>query len=169
MANDRTRMQRGLLLLGSFGPVGHLPASGTMAVALVGLPLYWFAARHMSIGAYLAVAVVFTLASVLLHDAGDRILGEKDSRKLVWDELVGFMFAMTAVPATWQLVVLGFFLERALDIAKVPPANLVERKVPGGWGVVGDDVVAGLYTCALLHGAWYLAPGLFGSAAASAG
>ena len=49
------------------------------------------------------------------------------------------------------LTVLAFFVERMIDIVKVPPANYVERRWPGGWGVVGDDVVAGLYTCALLH------------------
>ena len=74
-----------------------------------------------------------------------------DDNRWVLDELVGFAVAMTAVPATWQLIVLGFFLERGIDIVKVPPANLIEQKVPGGWGVVGDDVIAGLYTLALLH------------------
>ena len=164
----RTTGQRLVLLVGSIGPLGHAPASGTVAVAVAGIPLFLLMHR-LPLPWYLLGTAVLTGAAVWIHDVGDRILGEKDSRKLVLDELVGFAVAMTVVPmtavsATWQLIVLGFFLERAIDIAKVPPANLVEDKVPGGWGVVGDDVVAGLYTLALLHLGCHFAPGWLGLA-----
>ena len=162
MSDARTPAQRLLLLFGSLGPLGHAPASGTVTVAVVGLPLYLLMQRYLSAPLYIAVTVVFTLGAVWVHHAGDRILGVKDSRKLVLDELVGYLVAMIAVRPTWPLILLGFFVERALDIAKVFPANLVERKVPGGWGVVGDDVVAGLYTLGLLHLLCYLVPGLVG-------
>ncbi len=161
MANERTLRQHILLGIGSIGPLGHAPASGTVAVAVAGIPLFLLMSR-LSLPAYIAVTVLVTLASVWVHQVGDRILGVKDSRKLVLDELVGYLVAMIAIPATWQLIVLGFFLERALDIAKVPPANLVEQRVPGGWGVVGDDVVAGLYALGILHLLCYLVPGLLG-------
>ncbi|MHC4696007.1 MAG: phosphatidylglycerophosphatase A family protein [Planctomycetota bacterium] len=150
MATDRTSAQAALLLAGSIGPLGHLPASGTVTVAVVGIPLY-FLMDTWSWPIYLIVTVCFTGASIWLHEVGDRLMGTKDSGQLVWDELVGFMIAVAFVPLTWQLTVLAFFLERVIDIVKVPPANYVERRWPGGWGVVGDDVVAGLYTCALLH------------------
>jgi phosphatidylglycerophosphatase A len=165
MADQRTTNQRILLLFGSVGPLGYAPASGTVTVAVVGIPLYLLMQHYLSLAAYIVVTIVFTGVSVLVHDAGDRILGEKDSRKLVLDELVGFFVAMTAVPATWQLIVLGFFLERGIDIAKIFPANLVERRLPGGWGVVGDDVVAGLYTLGLLHLACHFLPAAVGLAA----
>jgi phosphatidylglycerophosphatase A len=97
------------------------------------------------------VTVAFTAAAVWLHQQGDRILGEKDSNKLVWDELVGFMIAVAFVTFTWRLALLAFLLERAIDILKVPPANYIERRWPGGWGVVGDDVVAGLYTLVIIR------------------
>ena len=151
MAKRRTPFQRILLLVGSIGPLGYAPASGTVTVALVGVPLYLLMQHFLSTPLYVAFVVALALVSVWVHQVGDRILGEKDSRKLVLDELVGFMVAMTAVHPVWPLIALGFCLERALDIAKVFPANIVERKAPGGWGVVGDDVVAGLYTLAVLH------------------
>lgn len=110
----------------------------------------------------MVIAVGFSLAAVALHQWGDRALGEKDSRKLVWDELAGFMVAVIAVPFTWQLALAAFFIERALDISKFPPARWVERRVPGGWGVVGDDLVAGLYTLAALHLLLRFAPGWVG-------
>ncbi|GAG02557.1 unnamed protein product, partial [marine sediment metagenome] len=100
----------------------------------------------------------FALASVWVHQVGDRVLGEKDSRKLVWDELAGFMVAVAFVPFTWQIAVVAFFVERIIDIVKVPPANVIEKKWPGGWGVVGDDIVAGLYTLVLLQLLIRLAP-----------
>ena len=102
--------------------------------------------------------IIFITAAVWLHNTGDRILGEKDSRRLVWDELAGFFVAITLVPFTWQLAVIALLLERFLDITKFPPAKWIEDHWPGGFGVVGDDIVAGLYTCAILHALIRYAP-----------
>jgi phosphatidylglycerophosphatase A len=150
MAEERTTLQRGLLLAGSIGPLGHLPASGSATIAVVGIPLFWLM-HTWDWPLYIVATICFTAASIWLHDVGDRIMGTKDSGLLVWDELVGFMIAVVFVPWTWQLAAVAFCLERVIDIGKVPPANHIERRWPGGWGVVGDDVVAGLYTCAILQ------------------
>jgi phosphatidylglycerophosphatase A len=139
------------LLAGSIGPLGHLPASGTVAVAVAGVPLCWLMRRYLADGWYLAVTAVFAVAAIGVHHLGDRLLGEADSRKLVWDELVGFFIAMYAVPWSWPVVAVAFLLERAIDIVKIPPARWVDRHMHSGLGVVLDDVIAGLYTCALLH------------------
>ena len=154
---------RMLLIIGSIGPLGHLPASGTATVAIVGVPLFWRGAGWR-IETQLAVALALTVAAMFIHQMGDRLLGEKDSRKLVWDELVGFWIAVLAVPFTWQSAVAAFLMERALDIAKVPPAGWIERRWPGAWGVVGDDVVAGLYALAAMHVLLRLYPTLLGLA-----
>lgn len=146
----RTFSHRLLLLIGSLGPLGHVPASGTVTVAVFGVPLFWFLSQR-SIAVQIATVIGVALASVWLHHVGDRLLGEKDSRKLVWDEVVGYLVAVLVVPFTWHLAVVAFLVERVFDIAKVPPANLVERRLPGGWGVVGDDIVAGLYTRGILQ------------------
>lgn len=152
---------RAVVFAGTLGPLGYLPASGTFTVAVVGVPLFWFM-HSWTAGTYLVATAVFTLASVQLHQTGDRILGEKDSNKLVWDELVGFMFAVALLPFTWQLAAIAFLAERTIDIVKVPPANYVEEHWPGGWGVVGDDVVAGLYTRAILQLIILVAPSAVG-------
>ncbi|MCK4658936.1 MAG: phosphatidylglycerophosphatase A [Phycisphaerae bacterium] len=149
---NRTGLQRFILLVGSVGPLGHCPASGTVTVAVVGVPLVWLAGHYgVPLWAYLAVTAALTLGGVWIHQVGDRILGEKDSSKLVIDELVGYAVAMIAVMPTPQLLLVGFFLERGIDIVKVWPANQIEKRWPGGWGVVGDDVVAGVYTLIILH------------------
>ncbi|MDO8632040.1 MAG: phosphatidylglycerophosphatase A [Phycisphaerales bacterium] len=155
--------RRVLVLIGSIGPLGFLPASGTITVAVVGLPLFWLT-RGWSTPLYILATAIFTLASVWLHQRGDALLGEKDSRKLVWDEVAGFLIAVTAVPFTWQIALAAFLMQRAIDIAKVPPARWIENRWPGGWGVVGDDVVAGVYTGVILHVLIRLAPGVMGLA-----
>lgn len=148
---QRTRAQSALLILGSIGPLGHAPASGTVAVAVAGIPLVWLMGEYLSPAVYAGVTVAFILASMALHHVGDRILGESDSRRLVWDELAGFFVAMFMVPFGLRTVIAGFLLERMIDIVKVPPANIVDRKWHGGAGVVLDDVIAGVYTCLILH------------------
>lgn len=157
------RSQHALLLIGSIGPLGHAPASGTVTVAVLGPVLFWLV-NGWSLALHLTAVIVVTVAAFWIHQIGDRILDEKDSRQLVWDEIVGFFIAITLIPFTWQTVVAAILIERAIDIVKVPPANWVERRWPGGWGVVGDDVVAGIYTCAILHVAIRVCPGWLGIA-----
>ncbi len=154
-----TGRDRALVLVGSIGPMGHLPASGTATVGIIGLPLFWYM-HDWSPAVYVTVTLAFIVAAVWIHAAGDRILGAHDSRRLVWDELAGFMVAVAFVPFTWQLALLAFALERVFDIFKIPPANLIETHWPGGWGVVGDDIIAGLYTCGVLHLLLYYCPSL---------
>ncbi len=147
-----------VVLIGSIGPLGFLPASGTATVAIVGIPLFYLT-HAWSDGARIALAAFVALAGVWIHDRGDRWLGEKDSRRLVWDEVAGFLVAILFVPVfTWQLAVVAFLIERTLDILKIQPARWIEDHVPGGWGVVGDDLIAGAYTCAVLHGLLRFAP-----------
>jgi len=118
--------------------------------------------RSWPAASYVAFTLTFTMAAIALHDWGDRLLGTKDSRLLVWDEIAGFLVAVAFVPFTWRLAVIAFFVERSLDIVKIPPAPWIEKRWPGGWGVVGDDLIAGLYTCAFLHLLIHFAPGVAG-------
>jgi len=157
-----TLPQRWLLLVGSCAYFGFLPASGTLSVAILGVPVFLLLSNLPAWG-YGAFLVVWTLTAVAIHSAGDRLLGEKDSGKLVWDELAGFWLAMAFAPAiAWPVVLLGFLFERGLDILKPFPAGLIERRVPGGWGVVGDDLVAGVYAGALLRIVCAVRPGWVG-------
>jgi len=147
--------------VGSFGPLGYLPASGSVTVAIIGVPMFYLL-HAWPAAAYAAFTLAFTAAAIALHAWGDRLLGTKDSRLLVWDEIAGFLFAVAFLPFTWRLAVIAFFVERTLDIVKVPPAPWIEKRWPGGWGVVCDDLIAGLYTCVLLHLLIHFAPGVAG-------
>lgn len=155
------KSQRVLVFIGSLGPLGYLPASGSVTVAVVGAPLFW--ATHSWRAEWrILLALVVTIAAVWIHHLGDRILGEKDSRKLVWDEVAGYLIAIALLPFSWPMLILSVVVERIFDISKAPPAGWIERAWPGGWGVVGDDVIAGIYACAVLSAGLRLAPGWFG-------
>ena len=162
--NTSPRTDRLLLFIGSLGYLGYVPfASGTVAVAVIGIPLYFLLVwLRLSVAAY----VVFTLAliglAIFIAGHADRVLNEKDSKKNVIDELPGYLIALIGQPTTWQIVMAAFFIERIIDILKVPPANWIEKRLPGGWGVVLDDVIAGIYTLAILQTAARLMPSALG-------
>jgi phosphatidylglycerophosphatase A len=148
---------RALLRIGSIGPFGHLPASGTVTVAFFSFPAF-YALSHLAPVVKIASILLFTAVAMAIHHVGDRILGESDSRKLVWDELAGYFVAVAFLPFTWQLCVAAVILERILDILKAPPAGWIDRKWHNGVAVVADDLIAGAYTYFLLLLAIRLAP-----------
>lgn len=161
----RTSADRLLLFVGSLAYLGYVPvASGTVAVAVVGVPSYLLLVGVFKLGwaVFLSGSIALSLFAVWVAGRTDRVLGEQDSKKNVIDEIPGYWIALIGLPVTWQIVMAAFFLERMIDIAKVWPASWVERKMPGGWGVVLDDVVAGLYTLGILHVALRFFPMLLG-------
>ena len=104
-------------------------------------------------GAALAVVLAASiLISVWLCGRAERSFGGHDSPQIVLDEVVGFWAAVAFLPRTGAVLAAGFILFRVLDAWKLPPYRSLE-KLPGGWGVVADDVGAGI--CAnLLIRAW---------------
>jgi phosphatidylglycerophosphatase A len=69
----------------------------------------------------------------------------------VWDEIVTVPIVFLLVPlANWKIAAAGFFFHRLMDTVKPPPARQLER-LPEGWGVMADDVAAGIYACAALY------------------
>jgi phosphatidylglycerophosphatase A len=96
------------------------------------------------------ITVLLTFFAVWNADCAEKIFGEKDSQKIVIDEVVGMMVTMIAVPLSWQSVLAGFLFFRFFDIVKVPPIYQTQ-KLKGGWGVVMDDVVAGVFANIVLQ------------------
>lgn len=78
------------------------------------------------------------------------MFGEKDSKKIVIDDFSGMLITMLFIPASLPFIFCGFFLFRALDMVKIPPANIIE-KCHGAKGIVGDDIIAGIYANLILH------------------
>ena len=80
----------------------------------------------------------------------EKFFGRTDPGQVVMDEVVGQMLTFLLIPhATWKWLVGGFLLFRAFDIVKPFPARQAER-IPRGWGIMMDDVIAGVYGLAVL-------------------
>jgi len=84
----------------------------------------------------------------VLSSAGraETLTQEHDSHKIVIDEIVGYLGATLFLAPTWEHTLLAFFIFRALDVLKPFPAGWIDKHMPGGAGVVLDDVVSGLYS-----------------------
>ncbi len=139
-----------LALATGFG-TGYSPfASGTTGT-LPALILFWFLAPPFGSWISYSIATIFViLAAVPIATAAEGIFGKKDDGRVVIDEVAGFLVTMMWAPHSWKALVAGFFLFRLFDVLKLPPARRLQA-LPGGWGIVIDDVFAGIYACLCLH------------------
>jgi phosphatidylglycerophosphatase A len=142
---------RAVLLLATGFGVGHIPLAPGTYGSLLGLPLCFVLAE---IG-FALIAVVTTVGlvffSVWIASQAQRLIRTKDAPCIVIDEMAGMAVAMLGLPLTVLNLALGFIVFRLLDIIKPFPARHLDANVSGGWGIVMDDVVAGLYCNMLLR------------------
>lgn len=129
---------------------GALPwAPGTFGT-LVAIPLFLLLAP-LPLWAYLSLVTVLTVLGVWLCQVTSRDLGVHDHAGIVWDEIVGYLVTMIAVPDSIAWVIGGFILFRLFDIWKPWPIRWVDRQVSGGFGIMFDDILAGLYALLVLQ------------------
>jgi phosphatidylglycerophosphatase A len=134
-----------------------VPAPGTVATALWGLPLAWLIGQLPGVGWQLMAIGAAVLVGIPMTTVANRALGsEKDHQAIVWDEIASMPLVFLLVPmASWPVAALGFALHRLFDISKPPPAKQL-ASLPEGWGVMADDVMAAIYACAVLWGLVWL-------------
>lgn len=140
-------MRRIVLFIASGAYTGYLPvASGTWGT-LVAVPLFWLSApwRDLSPGLYLAGYVAAVLFACWIAGRAEAILQEHDSHAIVIDEIVGYLAATLFIVPTWENTLVAFVVFRVFDVIKPFPAGTIDRRMPGGAGVVLDDVVSGFY------------------------
>ena len=143
-------MRRFVILTATWGGSGLSPfASGTVGT-LAAIPFYLLLAR-LSLPLYLLTTVAFTLFACWVSGLAEQVFQEHDSGKIVIDEVAGYLVTMTALPLSWQAVGVGFLMFRLFDITKPQPARWFDRSLKNGYGVVLDDVAAGVYACAASH------------------
>lgn len=126
---------------------------GTLGT-LAAVPFYLLLAQ-CPLWLYLLVVLLSTVIGVKLCDYAAKKLGVHDHGGIVWDEFVGFWITMIAVPQGWQWLLAGFVLFRFFDMVKPWPISWLDRRVHGGFGIMLDDVVAGLMALICLHGWQY--------------
>ena len=139
-----------VVLLATGCYAGYVPlASGTFGT-LVAIPLCYLLSVLGPLEGTLFV-VTFTGFAVWISGEAEKVFKKKDSGLIVIDEMAGFLVTLFLIPWSWKNMAIGFFLFRLMDIAKPFPIRRLESKWPGGWGVVGDDVLAGVYANVILR------------------
>jgi phosphatidylglycerophosphatase A len=134
-----------VVFLATGGFSGFLPkAPGTWGT-FAGLPLVLLIHKGNALFQTLA-AGLFLLFAIWLAGRAEVLLGSPDAGPIVIDEMAGLLISFLWLPLSLPTVCLGFVLFRFFDIVKPPPIRTLERQLPGGWGVVMDDVLAGVYT-----------------------
>jgi len=117
-------------------------APGTVASAATALVLWLLGLSSPALAVVLgAVAALGVWAA----DQAERALAAKDPGAIVIDEVAGMTTAALFVPSTWLAAGMVFVIFRVFDVLKPYPAGLIDRRGRGGFGVVGDDLVAGAY------------------------
>jgi phosphatidylglycerophosphatase A len=153
----RLRIQK---LVGSVGGIGYIgKGGGTVAAAVCAFFIYfaYLLARQAELAGtnemlrlvFLPlITLVFTVLGIWSGNGVEAVWG-KDSSKVVMDEVVGMLVTMLFHPLGWRSLLAGLILFRIFDIAK-PLGIRRTEKLPGGWGVMVDDIVAGVYGSIIL-------------------
>lgn len=149
-ARGRTVWAWAVATVGGAGLLGPAPGTNGSAVAALG---WWLIAPHLGpVDPRLALGVLTLLATAIGVPAATRVAreaGKTDPGCVVIDEVAGQWLTLVFVPAGWKAVLAGFILFRVFDMVKPFPVRRLER-FRGGWGIVLDDLGAGVYGMAAL-------------------
>jgi phosphatidylglycerophosphatase A len=112
--------------------------------------LFYLLIKDLALPGYGAACIAVIAIGTWAAGEADRMLGSADSPTIVIDEIAGFLVAMFLIPFSWEYCVAGFLLFRAFDIVKPWPLKRLQH-IPGGPGVMLDDIGAGIYVNAVLQ------------------
>ena len=117
-------------------------APGT-AGTVIAIPLYLLI-NTLDVSVYLMITALVSLSGIWVCSYTAKKLNIHDHPSIVIDEIAGYLITMIMAPAGWLWVLLGFILFRFFDILKPWPISWIDKKVRGGFGIMLDDIVAGL-------------------------
>lgn len=131
-------------IISTVGYIGYSPfLAGTLA-SLAGFLLYIFFIRDSQIAHIISISLI-TFLGFAVSGRAEEIFAQKDAREIVIDDLNGMLIGLLCLPYSLKLSILGFIIFRIMDGLKPYPVYKME-KLKGSGGVMGDDLVAGLYT-----------------------
>jgi len=142
------------VLLGTGFGSGYCPFAPGTAGTVVGICFFWCFSKFSPL-LYLITLLSFIFLSAWIAERAEKIFQQKDAPAIVIDEIAGFLVTMLWIPFTVITVGIGFLLFRLVDILKPYPAGWIDRNFSGGWGIVLDDVAAGIYANLILRGIVY--------------
>ncbi len=129
---------------------GRAPIAPGTAGTLAAVPLVFAAGRLLPFWGFAIATLALALLGVWAGGVAARLLGGKDPGPVVIDEAAGLFVTLLGIPVGASTLAAAFVLFRVMDVLKPPPAARAER-LPGGWGIVTDDLIAGLYANAALQ------------------
>jgi len=134
---------------------GASPVAPGTAGTLVAIPIY-LAMAQLDLYWYLLLTAFMFLIGIYICDRAAAHFGEHDHAAIVWDEIVGYLVTMSLMPVDWRWIVAGFIVFRMFDILKPWPISWLDRHVGGGFGIMADDIAAGMAGLGVLLLAQYL-------------
>ena len=143
-------MRKPAIFIATCGYVGYVPVAPGTAGSIAGLVLYAAAGTLGGAQVEIGLLAVVLAVGVWSSAATERHFGETDPGAVVIDEVAGMLITLLGLQASWGGVLAGFLAFRFFDVVKPFPARRAER-LPGGWGIMADDVVAGLYAHLVLR------------------
>ncbi len=146
-----------VIFLATGGYSGYSPVAPGTAGSVVGLVLVWFISGPLWTYSPPVTLGLFAIAFAIgcwIAGRAEVIFEEHDSSKIVLDEVLGMAAVMFGNPIALSWMIAGFLLFRILDVLKPFPANLIDRRVGGGTGVMLDDLAAAIYANIVLQILW---------------
>lgn len=134
---------------------GMIPVAPGTFGTLIAVPIVVFV-MHFGFAAHLGFAVAASLFGIYVCGESARRLGVHDHPGIVWDEITGFAVTMLASPAQFYWLLGGFALFRLFDIWKPWPIREADHSLPGGVGIMLDDIIAGVFAAAILLGVRFI-------------
>jgi phosphatidylglycerophosphatase A len=129
-------------------------APGTFGT-IAAIPFWWFLLQDVPLIPYLCVLISGFAFGVYLCEQTSKDLGVHDHGGIVWDEWIGLWITFLALPAGIEWVLIGFLFFRFFDILKPWPIKWLDEKVHGGFGIMIDDVLAGIFALACVQALAY--------------
>jgi len=139
--------QKYMKQIATLGPIGYLPAPGTMGT-LAALPFVYFISL-LSLPHQACIILVTSIVSLFIIDKALKSFNNVDPSQIVVDEFVGCLVTFAGIQFDLSSVLAGFLLFRLFDILKPLGIKKIE-KLPGAWGVLLDDYAAGTLASILL-------------------
>lgn len=135
-------------IITTFFYTGYLPFIPGTFGSLAGVGVYYLV-RGNTI-TYIFTILLLAFLGFLSAGQAEKVFNTKDPKYVVIDEVVGMLLSLLFLPCNLTVVIMGFFVFRLMDTLKPYPVGNIER-LHGSKGIMGDDIIAGIYTNIILH------------------
>lgn len=144
--NNKKSLDKLILILATGLGTGYSPKVPGTFGSILAILVYLIIDKEV----FILYTIVLIISSFYIGNKAEKIFKEKDCQKITIDELVGMSIPLLFIPNNTIYILLALILFRFFDILKIYPANKIE-KINGSIGLIGDDIVAGIYTTIVIQ------------------